>query len=195
VVATAIEQDLRSWSREVLELPSKHLKGIPPCPYARKAWREDRVLVVESDDFEADVIRHCRDFYGFNKDLIIVSTYAIPDIDDFSAFIVELNEKYASLHCMQFHPDYGAEEAELDFLSDNDWESAAPQEYCMVFIQDLRLVVTASDRLEALGYYAAYPHDEYETLVVNRKRRLTHGNETSRNEERSQEKNDARRHD
>jgi hypothetical protein len=39
----------------------------------------------------------------------------------------------------------------------------------MVFVQDLRLVISASDRLEALGYYSAYPTDEYEELVVNAK--------------------------
>jgi hypothetical protein len=54
-VVTAIEADLRSWSREVLEAPSPHLGGMPPCPYARKAWRENKVLVIESDNFEEDV--------------------------------------------------------------------------------------------------------------------------------------------
>ena len=176
---TAIEQDLRSWSREVLEAPSPHLNGMPPCPYARKAWRENKVLVIESDKFEEDVLRFCRDFYEFGKELIVIATYDIPDIDDLSAFTSALNTDHPSLHCMQFHPEYGADDADMDFLTDNDWESSTVYEYCMIFIQDLRLVVDASDRLEALGYYSAYPRDEYEELVVNRKRRLTNGNETS----------------
>lgn len=185
MVATAIEQDLRSWSREVLEPPSKHLNGMPPCPYARKAWRENKVLVIESNNFEEDVAKYCREFYEFDKELIVVGTYDIPDIDDFSAFTDALNEKHPSLHCMQFHPDYGADDAEMDFLTDNDWESSIEQDYCMMFIQDLRLVVAASDRLEILGYYSAYPQDEYEALVVNRKRRLNYGDEAQSNEERS----------
>ena len=194
MVATAIEQDLRSWSREVLEPPSKHLNGMPPCPYARKAWRESKVLVIESNNFEVDVDKYCREFYEFGKELIVVGTYEIPDLDDLTAFTEKLNLSHSSLHCMQFHPDYGADDAELDFLTDNDWESSNPYEYCMVFIQDLALVVAASDRLEALGYYSAYPRDEYEELVVNRKRRLTHGNETSRDEAwRRSKEDDARR--
>jgi hypothetical protein len=80
---------------------------------------------------------------------------------------------------MQFHPDYGAEDAELDFLTDNDWDSSVEQPYCMLFIQDLEKVVRASDKLEVLGYYRAYPPDEYLALVVNRKRRLGNGYETS----------------
>ena len=190
-MVTAIEQDLRSWSREVLEVPNDYLKGMLPCPYARKAWRDNKVLVIESSKFEEDVARYCQDFYEFDKELIVVGTYDIPDLEDLTEFTEGLNAQYPSLHCMQFHPDYGADDAELDFLTDNDWESSSPYEYCMVFIQDLRLVVAASDRLEALGYYSAYPRDEYEELVVNRKRRLDYGNEASSNEERQGQEDDA----
>lgn len=194
-MATEIESDLRSWSREVLEVPSPYLKGLPPCPYARKAWRDNKVLVIESDNFEADLRRHCQDFYEFDKELVVVATYDIPDINDLASLVETLHSEFPHLHCMQFHPDYGPEEAELDFLFDNDWESSTAYEYSMVFIQDLKLVVESSDRLESLGYYAAYPRDEYEELVVNRKRRLTDGYETSCNEAWRQDKeNDARRY-
>jgi len=73
---------------------------------------------------------------------------------------------------MGFHPDYGAEDADLDFLTDNDWESSVDKSYCMIFIQDLEQVVRASDKLERLGYYKVYPESEYQELVVERKRRL-----------------------
>ena len=191
----SIEVDLRSWSQEVLEAPSPHLKGLPPCPYARKAWRDNKVLVIESDNFEADVRRHCQDFYELDKELIVVATYDIPDIDDLAGFVELLHSQFPRLHCMQFHPECGAEDADLEFLTDNDWESSIDYAYAMLFIQDLRLVVESSDRLESLGYYAAYPRDEYEELVVNRKRRLTNGYETSCNEAWRQDKeNDARRY-
>lgn len=193
MVATAIERDLRSWSQEVLEVPSPHLKGMPPCPYARKAWRDNKVLVIESDNFAVDVARYCRNFYELNKELVVIGTYDIPDSDALSELVDVLHADHPSLHCMQFHPDYGADDAGLDFLTDNDWESATDHEYCMVFIQDLALVVAASDRLEPLGYYAAYPHDEYEALVANRKRRLSYGYETSGDEARRREEDDARR--
>ena len=180
----SVEADLRSWSKEVLEVPSPHIRGLPPCPYARKAWRENKVLVIESDNFEGDVVRYCRDFYALGKELVVVATYDIPDIDDLASLVETLHVRFPELHCMQFHPDYGAAEAGLDFLSDNDWESATDHEYSMLFIQDLALVVEASDKLEPLGYYDAYPRDEYEELVVHRKRRLTNGYETSRDEAR-----------
>lgn len=189
-----IEADLRSWSREVLEVPNPHLRGLPACPYAAKAWRDSKVEVIETDTLFAAALRACADFDGRGKDLVVVASFNIPDLAELGAFSQELNRQFPDLHCMTFHPDYGAEDAELDFLTDNDWESAVDESYAMVFIQDLRLVVAASDRLIPLGYYDAYPRDEYEALVLHRKRRLTHGDETSCDEARRRsEENDARR--
>ena len=168
----SIEADLRSWSREVLEIGSAHLKGLPPCPYAKKAWAEDRVQIIETDNIFAGALRACGDFYLFDKDLVIVASYYMPDIEDLQDFVDALNEQFSDTHCMQFHPDYDAEDAGLDFLTEGDWESEIEDHYCMVFIQDLRAVVEASDKLERLGYYDAYPADEYETLVAARRRRL-----------------------
>jgi hypothetical protein len=177
-----IEADLRSWSQEVLEIPSSHLGGLPPCPYAKRAWKENKVHVIESDNIYAASLSACMEFSQFGKELVVVASYDVPDIGRFHGYVVALNQAFDNLHCMEFHPDYGAEDAELDFLTDNDWESSIDEPYCMLFIQDLKEVVRASDKLERLGYYKAYPPDEYQSLVLNRKRRLDNGYETSCNE-------------
>jgi hypothetical protein len=177
-VATAIEEDLRSWSREVLEVPSAHLKGLPPCPYAAKAWRDNKVLVVESQDIFADSAKHCERFTVLGKELVIIATFDLPAPEDLQALSEDLNERFPALHCMTFHPDYGADDAGLDFLTDNDWESSVSEDYAMLFVQGLAQVVVASDKLQPLGYYDVYPPDEYEALVATRKRRLTNGDET-----------------
>lgn len=188
-----IEDDLRSWSKEVLEVRNPHLGGLPACPFAKQAWRENKVLVVETNDFSHDSRRLCSTFQDLDKDLVVVATYDIPDLQDLNDLVEELNATHPDLHCMQFHPDCDAVDAELDFLSDNDWVSGEEQAYAMLFIQDLRAVVDASDRLERLGYYTFYPPDEYEALVVNRKRRLDHGHETQSDEARRRSQDDARR--
>ena len=173
-----IEKDLRSWSTQVLEVPSPKLKGLSPCPYAKNAWEKDKVLVVETDDVYADSLTYCADFTVTGKELIVVASHNIPKLHRFHKYVQNLNILFENLHCMEFHPEYGAEDAELDFLSEIDWESSVDRPYCMVFIQDLKLVVQASDKLERLGYYEVYPEEEYTELVVNRKRRLTNGYET-----------------
>lgn len=167
-----IEDDLRSWSREVLEVPNDHLKGMPPCPYAKEAWKKDKVFVVETDDIVSATCNNTPFFYDYKIELLIIASFVLPDIEEFNGFVDELNRKQETLHCMGFHPGYDAEDAELDFLSDNDWVSSFDEDYCMIFIQDLETVVRASDKLEKLGYYKAYPESEYQELVVERKRRL-----------------------
>jgi hypothetical protein len=72
---------------------------------------------------------------------------------------------------MGFHPEYGAEEADLDFLYDHDWASSIEEEYAMMFIQSLSQVDDASLKLEKLGYYNVYPKEEYEALVLERRQR------------------------
>ena len=169
-----IEADLRSWSRDVLEVPNPHLGGMPACPFAKRAWKDDKVLVVEADDVFLEAHRQCAALTGLDKDLVVVASYTLPGRGDLHEFALQMHQEFPELHCMEFHPDYDAEDAELDFLTDNTWESSIDEPYCMLFIQDLRAVVAASDRLGQLGYYEAYPPDEHEALVVNRKRRLHH---------------------
>ena len=173
-----IEKDLRNWSVEVLEVPNQDLKGLSPCPYAKNAWEKDKVLVIQTDDIFAESLRQCSDMPLTDKELIVVASYDIPEIDKFNKYVQNLNILFDTLHCMEFHPDYGAEDADLDFLYDNDWESSLDKPYCMIFIQDLEQVVRASDKLQTLGYDDVCPDEEYEELVVNRKRRLHDGYET-----------------
>lgn len=168
----SIESDVRQWSREVLEVPNKHLNGLPACPYAKQTWQDNKVLVVETDYVYAEAMMNCASFGELNKDVVVVASYEIPDSESFYSFVEALNDTFPELHCMEFHPDYGAEDAELDFLTDNDWESEVEQPYCMIFIQDLEKIVEASDRLEKLGYYDNYPSDEYDALVRYRRERL-----------------------
>lgn len=181
-----IKKDIMDWSRNVLEVSNSYLDGMPACPYAKEAWKRNRVDVIETDDVVADTLDWASLFDSADKDVIIIASYWLPDLEVFDDFIEELNGTMGEtfdLHFMGFHPEYGAEDKELDFLYDHDWESSLDYEYCMVFIQSLSKVVEASNKLEKLGYYEAYPEEEYQALVVDRKRKLKNGYETSRDEE------------
>jgi len=180
-----LEVDIRSWSREVVEVPNPYMPhGMRPCPFAERAWLEDRVEVREAEDPLREAWRTALSFPE-GKDLVIVASVNVPDLAAFETRLEELNDEFLHLDrfLMGFHPEYGAEDQELDFLYEHDWESGVEEDYCMIFVQSLRQVVAYSDKLHALGYYDAFPPEEYQQLVVERKRRLTNGNEASRNEE------------
>lgn len=172
----SIEDDLRDWSKHVLEVPSLHLNGLPPCPYAKKAWLDKKVKVIEC----ADVLKSSLVYTDLlsQYDLIVLASFTIPDAGTMQKTIEEYNDTYAKndLYFMLFHPEYGAEEAELDFLYEHEWVSGIEEEYCMVFIQKLSKVDDLSLQLEKQGYYKAFPEDEYQTLVLERRKRR-HGDE------------------
>ena len=168
-----IEQDIRSWSHKVLEVANPALNGLPACPYAQKAWKENKVSVVETDHIGIETISQANKFENNNYDLVIIASYRFPTPYQFTEFIEFLNDTYSwsDLHIMGFHPEYGAEDAGLDFLYDHDWASSIDEEYAMMFIQSLSQVDDASLKLEKFGYYDVYPHEEYEALVLERRQR------------------------
>tara|TARA_Y100000114_G_C11712390_1_gene304179 strand:+ start:445 stop:978 length:534 start_codon:yes stop_codon:yes gene_type:complete len=175
----SIETDLKNWSQQVLEVPNPALKGLPACPYAKQAWKDKKVKVVETSNVLYSTRVEASVFKNSTYELVVVASYDIPFLHIFNSYVDDLNNGYKNLHFMGFHPEYGAEEAQLDFLYEHDWESGIDKDYCMIFIQYLDQVDDASQKLEKLGYYDVYPKEEYEALVLDRrKRRKTNGNET-----------------
>lgn len=168
----SIENDLRNWSSQVLEVPNSLLGGLPACPYAKEAWKQNKVKVIETPNLGIETICQARKFDN-TYDLVVVASYTFPSQYAFTDFIEFLNDTFTKndLHIMGFHPDYGAEDADLDFLYEHEWESALEDEYAMMFIQSLSKVDDASLKLEKLGYYDVYPSEEYQTLVIDRRKR------------------------
>jgi len=182
-MVTSIADDLREWSMNVLEVPNEHLDGLPACPYAKKAWQDNKVKIVETKNIYKETLRQCTEFTDNRYEVVVCASFTIPNMQEFSTWCEERNNLLAKqdLHIMGFHPEFGAEEAELDFLYEHSWESSVKDEYCMVFIQSLSQVDDASLKLEKLDYYKVYPEDEYQELVINR-RTKRNGNETTSNE-------------
>jgi hypothetical protein len=47
-----IKNDVRKWSEEFLEIPNKHLGGFPACPFAKKTWKDDKVIIEVKRKFK-----------------------------------------------------------------------------------------------------------------------------------------------
>ena len=179
----SIERDIRSWSREVLEIPSKHLNNLPVCPYAKQVWKNKTYKFCINDKFET--LKDCVEEFvnGIYKDYQIVfwTSYEYPeDHGYFEGYLEGYNETLSILnkdvYLMGFHPNFNAEDAGLEFL-DKEWNEIEEREYVMVFIQKLSEVNKASDDLEKAGYYNNFPKDIYQSLIVER-RNLQNGNES-----------------
>ncbi len=48
-----LEQEVEKWIEESISKPNKIFGNLPPCPYARKAWKDKKVSVL-TDTFTHD---------------------------------------------------------------------------------------------------------------------------------------------
>lgn len=171
-----VEASIRKWSKDFLEVPNEKLNGMPPCPYAQKAWAENQVMFSINSGLEglSDAVR---DYDQLGFDIIVWADEELPDIDYLDGWCDGMNEALSiagkDMHLMVFHPNYDAVDAGLDFLIHDEQEDL---EYCMVFVQRLSKLDDAAKSLEKSGYYAHFPDDVFESLVLAR-RNLRYGNE------------------
>ena len=172
-----VEEDIRKWSHDFLEVPNAKLNGLPPCPYAKQAWLDNKVKFSINTGLDG-LTQEVADFESHSYDIVVWASETLPDMEYLDGFCDGMNEALSvsgiDLHLMVFHPDYDADDAGLHFLT-NDEVSNPDLTYCMVFVQKLSLLDDASLSLEKSGYYKHFPDDIYESLVLDR-RRLRNGN-------------------
>ncbi len=172
-----VEADIRKWSKDFLEVPNAKLNGLPPCPYARKAWADNKVVFSINTGLDG-LMEEVRNFNDHDYEIVVWAEENLPDMEYLDGYCDGINELASvagiDLHLMVFHPDYDATEAGLDFLVD-DGVTDDSLSYCMVFVQLLSKLDDASLYLEKSNYYEHFPEDVYEALVLDR-RRLRNGN-------------------
>ena len=171
-----IEADIRKWSHEFLEVPNKKLNGLPPCPYAKQAWLDNKVIFSINTGVDG-LAKEVADFESHDYDIVEWANEVLPDIHYLDGWCDGVNQAMSiagkDMHLMVFHPDYDAEEAGLDFLVE-DGVVDHNLLYCMVFVQRLSTLDDAALSLEKSGYYKHFPEEVYQSLVLDR-RELRHG--------------------
>tara|TARA_R100001509_G_C4777717_1_gene185259 strand:- start:150 stop:668 length:519 start_codon:yes stop_codon:yes gene_type:complete len=169
-----VEANIRKWSNDFLEVPNDKLNGLPPCPYAQKAWAENKVSFSINTGLEG-LQYEVKNFDQHNYDIVIWASEQLPDIEYLDGWCDGMNEALSiakmDMHLMVFHPDYDAVDAGLDFLIQEEQEDL---EYCMVFVQRLSLLDDAAISLEKSGYYKHFPKNVFDSLVLER-RKLRNG--------------------
>lgn len=161
--------EIQQWSKQVLERPSNHFEGLPPCPFARKAWADNKVKVGFGG--KKEILKSCLN-WDESIDLLIVVTegWEWGEIDEWCE---EENKQLAQddLALMAFVPDSEAVPPGQPVEELEDWEPLLEEPYAMVFIQRLSTVNTASDKLERQGYYKNCT-TEFLEYVKDRRMRL-----------------------
>ncbi len=129
--------------------------GHAPCPFAKKALKDDKLLVVEcldKDDLWKTVATKCKNF----------------------------SKKHSVIICLEEEPSQAYEEVEAACVAMNEWFAcnkldlwllSFQTDFTMVFIQRLSELDDASKILEKTGYYENYTKEDYLNLILTRRRR------------------------
>jgi len=172
-----IKNDVRKWSEHFLEIPNKHLGGFPACPFAKKTWKDDKVLVHVKRKHKW----YKNELNGYLKQLnldvheilIFCDPYFNYSLDEFQEIIDDYNSWYnkKDIFFMGFHPLNPANEEEQEFLVTPNGDAPTVEsdlEYSMMLAQKFSQLQEASDKLHRLGYYELWPKGYYQDVVVSR---------------------------
>ena len=151
-------KEIMAWSDHTLQKPNPYYNGLPPCPYAQKAWEDEKVLIL----------------FKYNQDwqVLIVDMAFDQDSEKFHGYLEGMNEAISEgvfidrdIWLMGFHPHDEAN----DFIDDSSFMHMVEDEYAMVFVQRLSKVQEAADKLAKKGYYDNYL-EEYNAEEIFQKR-------------------------
>ena len=127
--------------------------GFAPCPYAKKAFIDKKLLVIECldrEDLWKTISGRCKNF----------------------------SDKHSVIICFEEEPSQTYKEVEAACIAMNEWFAynkmdvwllAFQTNFTMVFIQRLSELDDASQKLEKMGYYESYDPSDYVKLILNRR--------------------------
>jgi len=167
---TLLMNELRQWSRTVLENPQEKFNNLPACPHAKKTWDNNKVNVVISKcDMWSDLMDYIINFDD-TYDVIIYcgDDYKNITADEVDTRINLLNQKANkyNLYVMGSHPD-----TEIKFATEQEeFQGLFEDDYYQIFIQRLDILVKASDNVFKKGYYKNYNNEQFKSQILNRRR-------------------------
>ena len=172
-----IVKDLRNWSLHFLEVRNEHLGGMPACPFAKKTWTDNKVLVEVKRKhkwYKSELNGHIRQLdFNVHELLIFCDPYFNYSLEDFQTVIDEYNAWYnkKDIFFMGFHPNNPANEEEQEFLVTPNGDTPIIEDrlnYSMMLAQKFSQLQEASDKLHKAGYYDKWPKGYYQDVVVSR---------------------------
>jgi len=174
-----IKKDVRKWSEHFLEIPNKHLGGFPACPFAKKTWQDNKVIIEvkrKNKWYKTELNAQLKQLdFNVHEILIFCDPYFNYSLEEFQDTIDAYNKWYnkKDIFFMGFHPLNPANEEEQEFLVTPHGETPLVESdlmYSMMLIQKFSQLQEASDRLHRQGYYEKWPKGYYKDVVVSRQK-------------------------
>lgn len=159
-------KELKDWTHLGLNVPNEFFNGLPPCPFARQAWLDNKVAVIFDDTNSWQCLYSSVSQFDDVYDMaVVVRKHPLGTPEDLHNYLGQMNQAISEgmfidkdIWLMGYHPD--DEEAEF-VAEDVKVEEMVDDPYLMVFIQRLSKIQEAAYKLVHKGYYENYMSDEY----------------------------------
>ena len=181
-----IVREIWQWSKEILEQKSTFFNGLPACPFAEKAWMDDKVSLMFKYEKSYQCLYTTISQFDDNFELaIIVDLSFEKEPETFHDYLYNLNQCISDgvfidrdVWLMGFHPHDEGNEFVADVAA--EFEPIVDKEYAMIFIQRLSKLQESADKLAKRGYYKSYEEDYNAKELFEQRhqmyRRLKNGN-------------------
>mgnify|MGYP003120496512 CR=1 FL=1 len=179
IFETNIRNEIRDWSKTFLEKPNKNYNNFPACPFAAKAWADNRVDIQFSYDNSPLEFYQILSNYDDRFELVILIDLGYDSNSDrFHEYLSGINETIAQncfgdrdLFVMGFHPEDESNELlnNEETIETQTFETESEEMYSMIFIQRLSLLCEASNKLQKKRYYdRKFGNYEVSNILENR---------------------------
>jgi len=158
--------ELKDWTHLSLNVPNEFFNGLPPCPFARQAWVDDKVAVIFDDTNSWQCLYSAVSQFDDAYDMaVIVRRNPLGHAEELHEYLGQINEAISKgwfidkdIWLMGYHPD----DDEAEFVDDDmEVEEMVEDPYLMVFIQRLSKIQESAYKLVHKGYYENYMSDQY----------------------------------
>jgi hypothetical protein len=162
------QQDLLRWLQAFVERPNSLLGNWSPCPYARQARLENRILIqyAPKSNFATVLSDSLENFDDHKWDAVVIGTTPDFPLEDMIRLRAQLRNQFAphDLWPLFDHPE------EADVV--NGLRLNNPK-YCLGIVQRLSKLVLASEQLKTKGYYDTWSEEDYLAMTASRKLALS----------------------
>jgi|TARA_R100000353_G_scaffold140758_2_gene100322 hypothetical protein len=160
-----IVKEILQWSKNVLETNNPSFNSLPACPFAEKAWKDDKVAIIFKYEDSFQCLYSVVSAFDDNFDLtIIIDMNFNKNPEAFHDYLYEMNNAISEgmfinkdVWLMGFHPHDEGNEFVADVAA--EFEPIVDKEYAMIFIQRLSKLQESADKLAKRGYYKVYEED------------------------------------
>lgn len=163
-----LASDIESWILNKLSTRSEVFNGLPPCPYAKSAWLDNKVKVHLITGVQFDPIRHLKAelenyTYHWPKGKEVIVLGVDPNIISAEQLSKVIDDQNAMLSkrgytALEDHPDDYEHVAGIH-LNQGTW--------ALILLQPTEKLVQARAWLESKNYYKNWDAD-YKKSVQNR---------------------------